>query len=101
MQDGPMRLAAWQAISETGAHQEVARLLRARMRWKCSERSAVARLSQMLNPRDPHQLPADALLDVIDATGRDPFTPILLRRALRKRPLRAGTRPRVRRSEVC
>jgi len=74
-----MRQAAWDAVTAASAHSEVAARLKARFGWRCTDRQAVARLSQMLSPRDPHQLPADALLDIIAETKLDPFTPILLR----------------------
>ena len=86
MQD-EIRAAVWRAITETGTHQEVAAALKRRFGWRCSDRSAVARLSLMLNPRDPHALPADALVDVISITGRDEITAILLRAGMRRRPV--------------
>lgn len=82
-----IRSAVWRAITETCSHEEVALALKRRFGWRCSDRSAVARLSQMLSPRDPHALPADALVDVIEITGRDEITAILLRAGLRRRPV--------------
>ena len=87
-QQDEIRAAVWRAISETGTHQEVAAALRQRFGWRLTDRASVARLSMMLNPRDPHQLPADALPDVIRITGRDEITGILLRAGLRRAPLR-------------
>ena len=89
-----MRSAAWGLLVRTGRYREVALRLKARFGWHCSDRAAVARLSQMLSPGDPHQLPADALPDLIAECGEDPFTPILLRVRLRRGPLRAGERRR-------
>src|SRR5574337_747132 len=80
----PIREAVWRAISETGTHQEVAAALKRRYGWRLSDRAAVARLSMMLSPRDPHQLPADALLDVVAITGRDEITPLILRAGMRR-----------------
>jgi hypothetical protein len=83
----PIREAVWRAVTETGTHQEVALALKRRYRWRLSDRAAVARLSMMLSPRDPHQFPADALLDVVKITGRDEVTPMLLRAGMRRAPM--------------
>jgi len=80
----PIRDAVWRAVTETGTHQEVALALKRRFGWRLSDRAAVARLSMMLSPRDPHQFPADALLDVVAITGRDEVTPMLLRAGMRR-----------------
>lgn len=77
--DDPIRSAAWRAITETATHFEVALAIKHRYGWACSDRSAVARLSQMLSPRDSHQLPADVLLDIVAITRRDEFTGLLMR----------------------
>lgn len=82
--DDAIREVVWRAITETGTHREVAAAMKRRFGWGCSERQAVARLSQMLSPRDPHQLPADVLVDVVRITGRDEITPLLLRAGLRR-----------------
>jgi hypothetical protein len=86
-EDDPIRDAVWRAITETGTHREVAAAIKRRFRWRLSDRAAVARLSMMLSPRDPHQLPADALLDVVRITGRDEITALLLRAGMRKPPV--------------
>jgi hypothetical protein len=81
--DSPIRHAVWRAISETGTFQQVAQALKERFAWKGTERNAVARLSQMLNPRDRHQLPADALLDIVRITRRDEISSLLQRELIR------------------
>lgn len=82
-----IRRAAWLMVSETGSHQELAERARDRYGWRCTERSAIARVSQWLSPRDPHQLPldfADALIETcVAAGGQDRITPLLHRAALR------------------
>lgn len=98
-QDDPIRSAVWRAITETATHQEVAAAVKRRYGWRCTDRQAVARLSQMLSPRDPHQLPADALVDVVRITGRDEITGILLRAGMRRAPM-ARVRPGARKGRV-
>lgn len=96
--EDPIRDAVWRAITETGTHQEVAAALKRRFHWSLSDRAAVARLSMMLSPRDPHQLPADALIDVVRITGRDEITALLLRAGMRRPPVTVRHRRRKERS---
>lgn len=96
-----IRQAAWTMVTEAGAHRELANRARKVLGWnRFSERQACARLSQMLNPQDPHQLPADllpTLIDICVGMGvEDRVGPILLRAAMRaedrRGPLRAAPR---------
>lgn len=94
MRPDQIRQAAWSAVTETGTHEDVALALKRRFGWRCSDRSAQARLSHMLSPRHAHQLPADALLDIIAITGRDEIALMLLRTKLRKPARRVGRQRR-------
>jgi hypothetical protein len=81
----PLRNAAWRVVSESGKHQEVARALKARLGWNCTDKAASGRLSQMLNGRDKHHLPADALLDIVRITRRDEFSSLIQLELIRRR----------------
>ena len=90
-----MREAVARIIAETGSHQLVAAHLRQMLGWGCTQRTASARLSQMLSPSDRHQPPADLVLLVVKLTGRDPFTELLFaakaeHRAMAKVPAGQG-----------
>lgn len=65
-----LRMFAWTAISETGTRQIVAEQYRQMQGWGCSPKQAASRVSQYLNPRDPHAMPADFLLLVAMLTDR-------------------------------
>ena len=66
-------------IVETGRMGLVAERLRQDLGWTCTHESALSRVSQMLNPQDPHRFPAEMLPAVIEETGVDYVTPLLLR----------------------
>lgn len=82
-----IRKAAWSMVSETGTHQALADRARRRYDWRCTDRSALARVSQWLSPSDPHQLPLDfadvVIEEVVAAGGTDRITPLLNRAAMR------------------
>jgi hypothetical protein len=82
-----IRRAAFLMVSEAGAHDALALRAKRRYGWHCSDRSALARVSQWLSPSDPHQLPldfGDALIEECVARGvQDRITPLLHRAALR------------------
>jgi len=88
--------AARVAIEETHSLTPVAERCAAEREWGGDLRSWRARVSRWGNHHDPHTVPAWALPIIVSVTGRDPFTSILLRAALRrmrrKPALRAGSR---------
>ena len=98
--DEELRKATWDAITETGLHQEVAdEIARVRPKWrKMSPRRRGARLSQMLSCKDPHGLLMVVGVAVIRVTGRDPYTPIFLREGMRNRRMLRVRRDRKRRA---
>ena len=77
--------AAREAIEETHALTPVAIRCAAERGWAGDLRDWRARVSRWGNPRDAHMFPAWALPILVEVTGRDPFTSILLRAALRRR----------------
>jgi hypothetical protein len=94
-----IRRTAWLMVSEAGAHQALADEARNRYGWRCTDRAALARVSQWLNPRDPHQFPldlADALIELCVARGCDDrLTPLLHRAAMRAEDRREAEPERV------
>jgi hypothetical protein len=89
--------AARAAIEEAHALTPVAIRCAAERGWAGELRSWRARVSRWGNPRDPHVFPAWALPIIVEITGRDPFTAILLRAALkRRRPAMRKVPPRER-----
>ena len=82
-----MRKSVLQALDgmiEKGtSRHRLARAMKREMHWKCSIRSAEARISRWLDPDCRERFPAEALPLVIEITGRDELTPILLRAAIR------------------
>jgi len=86
--------AARLVIEEGHALTPVAEACAAERSWGGDLRSWRARVSRWGNPHDPHTCPAWALPIIVGITGRDSFTSILLRAALRKR------RPSVRKVPV-
>ncbi len=65
----PVRDACWRAITDTGATGLIAAHCRKAFGWSMSQRAAEAKISQWLNPRDPHQLPAEELPIVVGCVG--------------------------------
>ncbi len=78
--------AVRQSILETGTWKEVAHRISLERGWSCTAKTAEARLSQMLSARDPHKLALEDVPAIIETTGRDYVTPLLLRVGLRAEP---------------
>lgn len=82
-----IRRAAWQMVTDTGTHRRIADRVRERRGSLRPLGTWVARVSQWLSPRDPHQLPANDLDLLIEecvaAGGTDTVTPLLHRAAMR------------------
>ena len=83
-------------VYESGAYSRVASRMEDECGW--AEGSGESRLSQMLNPHDPHRFPAERLYVAIEESGLDYVTPLLqlallrsdLAREQRKPPIRVG-----------
>lgn len=82
-----IRRAAWQMVTDTATHRVIAEKVRERRRSSRTLAMWVARVSQWLSPRDPHQLPANDLDLLIEECvahgGTDQVTPLLHRAAMR------------------
>lgn len=76
--------AARVVIEEAHALTPVAERCAAERGWSGSRRSWRARVSRWGSHHDPHTCPAWALPILVQVTGRDPFTPILLRAGLKR-----------------
>lgn len=84
-----VRQAVWDMLTQSGAHHDFGIAVKALFGWEISDAASVSRVSQWLNPRNPHQLPAAVLPLAIRVTGLDYVSPILLRAGLRRmRPVR-------------
>ena len=77
--DDKIREACARAISETGMLPLIAAHCRISQGWGWEQRSAEARISQWLNPRDPHSLPFWAVMLIVRVTGRDEISSLVLR----------------------
>lgn len=76
---GRLMTAVELQVRETATLLALARRVKQRLGWKCSDTAARQRVAHMLNPNMPERhLPADCLIDVLQVTGRDDFLRELL-----------------------
>lgn len=76
---GRLTLAVDSQVRETATLLALARRVKQRLGWRCSDTAARRRVADMLNPNLPDRhLPAECLIDVLQVTGRDDFLRELL-----------------------
>lgn len=85
MVDSEVVECARAALLETGSYGRFARAVKAHFGWTCTVRQAEARVAHWLSPECPHHLPAAVLPLLVEITGRDPFTSLLVEARARSR----------------